>query len=60
MPEAVPFPNNTSSAGSFTGKDRSMTASSRLKMAVLAPMPKASESRATTVIAGLRNMARLP
>ena len=37
-----------------------MTASRRLKMAVLAPIPSASERSATIVTMGLRNIARQP
>ena len=47
-------------AGFFTGSERSMTASIRLKMAVLAPMPSASESSATMVTPGERSMVRNP
>jgi hypothetical protein len=50
----------TSCCGSFTGRERSITASIMLKMAVLAPMPRASESSATSVMPGECNMARKP
>jgi hypothetical protein len=48
------FMNSTSLSGSVTGIDRSMMVSIRLKIAVFAPMPSASESTATSVKTGLR------
>ena len=45
---------------SSTGIGRSSTAFTRLKMAVLAPIPSASDSAATTVNAGLRTSIRMP
>src|SRR5579862_628994 len=50
----------TSSSGRLTGSIFSRTASITLKMAVLAPMPRASESTATAVNAGLCHSIRLP
>src|SRR5438046_7481795 len=44
----------TSSPGSATGKSRSITVSIKPKMAVLAPMPRASERTATAVTRGVR------
>ena len=44
--------------GSRTGSDFSNSALSSEKMAVLAPMPRVSESRAATVMAGVRRHCR--
>ena len=54
------LPSSTSRCGSFTGSERSSTASSRLKIAVFAPIPSASESSATPVSALLRSIERTP
>ncbi len=43
----------TSACGSFTGSVLSSTLFSRLKIAVFAPMPSASDSTATAVNPGL-------
>ena len=48
-----------SSSGRCTGSDLSITASMRLKIAVFAPMPIASEITATTVNAGLARSPRI-
>src|SRR5690606_17621647 len=53
-----PKVTRTSSSGSGTGSERSITASMRLKMAVLAPMPSANDSTATVVKPGLRSSPR--
>ncbi len=60
MPMFLALPNRTSLSGSWTGSDLSITASSKLKMAVLAPMPSASESTAIRVNPGLFNSMRNP
>src|SRR5256885_1487414 len=52
--------NSTSLSGSFTGIDRSITESIRLKIAVLAPMPRARDATAITVNSGLRRKSRAP
>jgi hypothetical protein len=60
MPQVSPFPSSTSCCGFFTGNERNITASIRLKMAVFAPIPSASESSATSVMPGERSIARRP
>ena len=50
----------TNWSGSFTGSLLSMTASIRLKIAVLAPMPKASVVTATAVKPGFFSSVRMP
>ena len=60
IPPQSSAPSFTSCCGSLTGSERSITASRKLKMAVLAPMPSASEMRATNVIAGVRSIERRP
>src|SRR5579859_7504265 len=50
----------TSSSGFCTGKSRSITVSIKLKITVFAPMPRASEKRATLVITGVRPRMRSP
>src|SRR5580700_959431 len=49
---------NTSCDGSLTGSSRSNNWSTSVKMAVLAPMPRASEPTATKVNSGLRRRLR--
>ena len=44
--------NSTSSSGFLTGRERSSTSFTRLKMAVLAPMPSASDSTAMALKPG--------
>ena len=58
IPHERPAPNNTNCFGCFTGSFRSRSASITLKMAVLAPIPRASERMATPVKAGLRRNIR--
>ena len=57
MPAMRPPPNSlpkaTRSCGLVTGSDFSMRLLMRVKMAVLAPMPRASERMATAVKPGL-------
>jgi len=48
----------TSCSGSCTGSRRSINWSTRVKMAVFAPMPNASEATATTVKSGLLRRLR--
>src|ERR1019366_125981 len=48
----------TSCSGRATGRRRSINWSIRVKMAVLAPMPRASEATATSVKSGLRRRLR--
>src|ERR1017187_415577 len=48
----------TSCSGPATGKRRSINWSIRVKMAVLAPMPRESEATATRVKSGLRRRLR--
>ena len=48
----------TSSCGFRTGSHRSINASIRLKIAVLAPMPRASAARATAVKPMFRRIVR--
>src|SRR6202142_4378369 len=48
----------TSSSGFLTGNWRSMSWSIRVKMAVLAPMPRAKDRIATEANRGLRRIAR--
>src|SRR5450756_854971 len=48
----------TSCSGWATGKRRSINWSIRVKMAVLAPMPRESEATATKVKSGLRRRLR--
>ncbi len=48
-----------SSSGFLTGSDLSTTASKRLKIAVVAPMPSASVSTATIVKAGAFSSPRM-
>ena len=50
--------NSTSARGSRTGSVASSTLFSRLKMAVFAPMPSASEATATSVKPGLARRTR--
>ena len=50
----------TSCCGSFTGSIFSSTVSIRLKMAVLAPIPSASDITATAVKPGLLASSRTP
>jgi hypothetical protein len=45
--------NSTSSPGFLTGNERSRKSFTRLKIAVFAPMPSASDTTATAVNAGL-------
>ena len=52
-PSGAALTNSTSSCGFFTGKARSSMTSMRLKRAVLAPMPRASESTATVLNTGV-------
>jgi hypothetical protein len=59
-PSGCALTNSTICRGSFTGNARSSMTSIRLKSAVLAPMPKASETIATmlnTGVAASRRMA---
>src|SRR3954464_9119956 len=49
-----------SACGSWTGRGRSSTALTRLKIAVLAPMPSASDNTATSVNPGLLASIRRP
>ena len=48
----------SNSAGRLTGRDFSIAASIRLKIAVFAPMPSASDRVATEVSPGLPRRAR--
>jgi hypothetical protein len=50
--------NRTSSRGSRTGSSRSITRSTRAKIAALAPMPSASVAIAAVAKAGLRKRPR--
>ncbi len=50
--QSSPSPIRYSRAGSATGSDRSMMAWTRVKMAVVPPMPSASVSTAATVNTG--------
>src|SRR5439155_14919536 len=59
-PARSPVPNKTSWPGFCTGNSRSRTAFSRLKMAVFAPIPSASESTATAVKPGFLASIRRP
>jgi hypothetical protein len=52
--------NSTRRPGSRTGSGRSKRAFTRLKMAVLAPIPRASVSTTAAVKAGLRRNERAP
>jgi hypothetical protein len=45
-------------AGSFTGRGRSSSASAKLKIALFAPMARASETSATAANAGCLRSAR--
>src|SRR5207249_2307044 len=51
-PSVAALLRNTSSCGRSTGSNRSRTVSTRLKIAVFAPMPSASVSTATAVKPG--------
>ena len=59
---ARPFSNSSvniaSEPGSATGSGRQKTASSAVKMALVAPMPSASESTAVITNPGLRRNVR--
>jgi hypothetical protein len=61
MPPASPaplsFPNVTSCSGLRTGRLRSITWLMRVKMAVLPPMPRASDRSAMAVNAGLKSQS---
>ena len=58
-PEEVPGPSSiTSRSGSSTGRSRRRTWSIRVKIAVLAPMPRARVSTTTRVKAGFFTNAR--
>ena len=50
--------SNRSRSGCFTGIGRNSVDSISVKMAVFAPMPRASESTATAVNPGLRRSIR--
>jgi hypothetical protein len=50
----------TSSDGRCTGSVRSRTASTRLKIAAFTPMPRATETMATTANAGSLARPRTP
>src|SRR5215471_11538521 len=50
--------NSASSRGFLTGSNRSRSSSNRLKIAVFAPIPRASESTATAVNIGLLRSER--
>ena len=47
-------------SGFWIGNERSMTASSKLNTVVFAPIPRASESTATRVNAGVFASMRMP
>src|SRR5215469_18380780 len=60
FPDASPGPNQTSALGFSTGSALKMSAFTKLKIAVLAPIPSANDNTATVVVAGLRETPRIP
>ena len=59
LPMALPSQKSTSAAGSGTGKLRSSTALTKVKMLTLAAMPSASVTTTMPVNAGLRSRLRV-
>ena len=52
------IPMRTSRSGSFTGRGRNKTASTRLNMTLLTPIPRARAKRATTLKPGFLTSCR--
>src|ERR1700751_819669 len=60
FPEEVAGPKKTSALGSSIGSILRISASTKMKIAVLGPIPKASDKMATSVVTGLLSIPRTP